>query len=125
MGTALIVEDDPEWVDVYIKILKQTPYQNHEISSDLESALRNVRKNSFGLYICDGDFPMNSRELAKDGTFFIFYEELRRIHPKPNLVLLSAGEENIRKGKEMGLDCYEKGSSMNFDDLLARLKVAP
>jgi DNA-binding NarL/FixJ family response regulator len=125
MGHALILDDAQEWVEKYIALLKETPYENHTISGDLEDALRNARQNEYGLYVCDCDFPHKEGGIIKKGAFFLFYEELIKIHPNPNLVMLSNGVSNVQRAMRMGIDAFLKEKNLDEGKLVARLKVAP
>ena len=124
MGNALIVEDDPAWARMFAEILiEDTPYNNFDISDNLESALKNARMTQYGLYVCDGDFPLKPSEFMHEGAFFLFYEELCRISLRPNIVLLSINEKNIEKARNIGIDCYNK---RKYDaGLIARLNSCP
>jgi DNA-binding NarL/FixJ family response regulator len=124
MSNALILEDSPEWGEIFKELLAETPYKEVEISTNLEEGLAKARKTKFGLYVCDGDFPLSPREIQMyEGAFFKFYEGLTGIVTNPNLVLVTINERNLVRARAMGIDCYSKENS--FDELIERLSYVP
>jgi hypothetical protein len=109
MSIVLILEDNPEWQEIFIERIKRhTTYRRTDLCSNLEDAIKKSRKTDYGLYLCDDDFPLKPNCVTLKGAFLLFYEELSKIKKSPNIVLSSMNLENINLSRKLGIDGYPK-----------------
>jgi DNA-binding response OmpR family regulator len=115
----LLIEDDP-----FLSLLLKTKLQREGFEvvrvGDGETALQILRTSEFNLILLDIILPQK--------TGFEVLEEMRmdpQLHAKktPVMIVSNLGqEEDVRRGKELGVIEYFIKAKISIDDLVQRVK---
>lgn len=95
----LIVDDDKDMSKLIADILKEAGYQEDR-ATDFDSAMRKLKKQSYGLVILDYKLPHISG--------LTLLEEIKKINPSLPVIMISAyGNDYVKaKAKELGAFCF-------------------
>lgn len=116
MKKVLILEDDKSLADAVAIALQKVNMQT-VISSTVDDALANIKKESFNLIIVD-------IMLSDQKNGFDFYEKLleKKLEPKIPVIFLTNLDSEEKTALSMGADAFFIKSNISLDELVHKIE---